>query len=397
MSCSPRYGLVPGMIAALLLWGAADPALAAAPFEPNDTIDQPAGPLAGGQIYSATTETRNDDDWYRLYLAGNQQIAMNVTMAPVCADGLADTSSEWRLLTDLGETVTHGDRDASFLYTTPPSGGEYFFEVVARAHADINYVPCNYTVQFTPPEALVDGPPPLPRMGLPEPNNSRMQATPNLTAGVIYTGTIETSNDRDWGSFSLLPNTDVTVEFTTICPQTADGDPGEAVGEVHPPLSDTANKLLNPAAFHNHRARNSFNTEDQGGVYFLEVSGEQGCSWQVVLSPISAFGTLRPSVGKPGATSGSGRVSYSTQVSLRRQGRRISGRVTSAGKGCGRQRRVVLRRLGQGLRSAGRSVTRADGRYVIRLARVPRGRIYVVATDRVVTGNHCRVGRSRAL
>jgi hypothetical protein len=61
---------------------------------------------------------------------------------------------------------------------------------------------------------------------------------------------------------------------------------------------------------------------------------------------------------------------------------RYGGRVTTVST-CRRNRTVVLRRVGRGTRSFGRTATRSDGTYTIRRSRRVRGRVYTyVSTSR---------------
>ena len=66
-----------GAVAALLLCLSA-PALAAGPYEPNDSINT-ATALIGGQDYDAAIETASDQDLFALYIVGSEPVDITVT------------------------------------------------------------------------------------------------------------------------------------------------------------------------------------------------------------------------------------------------------------------------------------------------------------------------------
>src|SRR4051812_44887214 len=69
--------LLSGAVAALTL-GLTAPALAAGPYEPNDSIVT-ATPLAGAQDYNAAIETPKDQDLFALYIVGSDEVDITVT------------------------------------------------------------------------------------------------------------------------------------------------------------------------------------------------------------------------------------------------------------------------------------------------------------------------------
>jgi len=82
--------------------------------------------------------------------------------------------------------------------------------------------------------------------------------------------------------------------------------------------------------------------------------------------------------------------------SLRRRGSRYSGRLNTRSD-CLRRRTVVLRRVGSGTRSFGRTLTRNDGTFTFQRTRRLRGRIYVVVVARRQAQTICSAGRSATL
>jgi uncharacterized repeat protein (TIGR01451 family) len=83
-----------------------------------------------------------------------------------------------------------------------------------------------------------------------------------------------------------------------------------------------------------------------------------------------------------------------TGITVRRSGRRITGRVKSA-PGCLGRRQVLLRRAGKGSKRYGAAVTRDDGTFKITTKRRLPGRVYVVAGKSYgADGRICDAGRS---
>jgi hypothetical protein len=72
---------------------------------------------------------------------------------------------------------------------------------------------------------------------------------------------------------------------------------------------------------------------------------------------------------------------YTTSSTLRRRAARYSGRVAGF-SGCQGRRTVVLRRVGSGTKSFGRSLSRANGTFTIQRSRRLRGTLYVIVLQR---------------
>jgi hypothetical protein len=82
---------------------------------------------------------------------------------------------------------------------------------------------------------------------------------------------------------------------------------------------------------------------------------------------------------------------------LRRRGARYSGRIVST-NACRARRTVVLRRLGSGSKSFGRTVSRANGTFTIQRASRLHGQLYVtVLTRKASTTVICSTARSATI
>jgi hypothetical protein len=80
-------------------------------------------------------------------------------------------------------------------------------------------------------------------------------------------------------------------------------------------------------------------------------------------------------------------------ATARRVGSRYSGRISTRSD-CMGQRTVVLRRVGSGTRSFGRTLSRANGTFTVKRSRRLRGRVYVVVLSRKTGVITCQSARS---
>ena len=88
---------------------------------------------------------------------------------------------------------------------------------------------------------------------------------------------------------------------------------------------------------------------------------------------------------------------WDSSLTFHRRAARYSGRLGSAGKECIAGRRVVLRRVGSGLRAFGAAYTRRDGTFTVLRHRRLHGLIYAVAASTRSSTALCRSGRSGAI
>jgi hypothetical protein len=121
----------------------------AAPYEPNDTIQQATGPMTGGQNYDAAIETENDPDFYYFNVSGQRQIDVALTrLGGSCRSvALLDQDGQevdYAYFGDVGET-THILRSTA--YST-----QYVLRVV-------QYEGCQYRLRVDPADALTTSPP----------------------------------------------------------------------------------------------------------------------------------------------------------------------------------------------------------------------------------------------
>jgi hypothetical protein len=181
------------------------PAMAAADVEPNNSVFDPEGPILGGQDYSGTLGSGNQDDWYVLYTDAVQQLHVTAPQAvgnPCLTVALTDANGR-----PIAPDYTSRAGTTRFFvhvsYTPPfnpscPSGMSYGFRVDSTG-------------------MLVPGPGKLPVKGTREPNETLEEAGGPLVAGTWYFSKLETVNDQDWLHFYVRPGAGlVDVETVTF-------------------------------------------------------------------------------------------------------------------------------------------------------------------------------------
>ena len=192
-----------GAVALLAAVGAV-PASAAGPFEPNDNIGQAYGPLTGATDYSAALESRSDRDYYMFYAASQAQldIAFTVGLAGCPTLLLADRNNG----EVLGFVRPSAGTTAHIRYTSPPGGSRFFLTVETDSCADPGK-PAPYTVRIDPGGGVTGGASIPPPTATSEPNDSAGQAWGPLTAGTMYSASLDASGDnQDWFVFYANPN-----------------------------------------------------------------------------------------------------------------------------------------------------------------------------------------------
>jgi hypothetical protein len=178
--------------------------------EPNDHIYDAEGPVAGGVNVPGTLAPGDWDDYYLVYVQGQQQIHFSF------ADGSANSYDDClsaELLDADGNSVAAD-------YTTGASTTQFYVHVHRDGSSSCSGGP-GYSFRIDPGAALVGGPGKQPIAATGEPNESPDQAVGPLLPGVWYTGRMETSNDQDWLFFYTQPGThqlDVRITAPTSRP-----------------------------------------------------------------------------------------------------------------------------------------------------------------------------------
>ncbi len=120
------------LLAALLL--CRTPALAAAPFEPNDSPLAATGPLGPGQVVAATIESSTDRDFFYFYATGAGASPVTVTVHSLGGNTRAASGLAAAVLDAKGSSLT----SLSFIYdgetrsaTVLLQPQKYFVEVAA--------------------------------------------------------------------------------------------------------------------------------------------------------------------------------------------------------------------------------------------------------------------------
>jgi hypothetical protein len=260
-------------------------AWAAGEIEPNNDIIYSQGPI-GSTSYQGHLGASDEDDWYWVQLAGGQQISFSAVFEeqgcffPDADARLIDYSGKV-LLNLSGPTFEPGVVQEDH-YTTPPNAQTYFVEVEHGGEDE----DCAYSFQIGPAAAFAPAPPKPPLLPLSEPDDLVAEAH-EIGAGTLYTGKIDTSNDVERLFFIAKAQQSVAVEI-------AGGDCG---GRIEAGVAPPKNSGTFPETAYGSTdswGRAVVKT-GSGGRFDVTVSGDTGCTWQLLLSPASALGADAPS------------------------------------------------------------------------------------------------------
>jgi hypothetical protein len=251
--------------------------------EPNDDIITATGPISAAG-YTGLLSGPYDDDWYVVQLGGGQQVTLAVDFEGDCYfPNVRALVRERRGIYIASLVAESSETTASF--TTVPAGGVYYIELEGRTASG-----CNYSFELTPASAFAPAPPPLPIVSVSEPDDFSQQAH-EVSAGAIYTGTIQTVNDVEQLYFPTLANQTVAVEVA------AGGCEGEVEARVIPATTESGDNSKTAYGDTSEWGLATIAT-NTGGRFGVEVSGggdepsdDLGCVWQLLASPPSAIGT----------------------------------------------------------------------------------------------------------
>lgn len=128
-------------------------AAADGPYEPNESVTQTFGPLAGGISYNGVIETSNDVDWFHFYIAGQRQFEVVLTWrGGDCYDitaTLRDREGGQELSTSVDSSP---ESTVGRITLTSPGSARYNLEVNGCTGGA-------YTIQITPADAVTAQPP----------------------------------------------------------------------------------------------------------------------------------------------------------------------------------------------------------------------------------------------
>lgn len=258
-------------------------------YEPNDDIVAATG-MVGERSYSGTLETEQDEDWFWLPIAGQQQITFNAQfLDDVCwLDGQANA----RLIDQSGKEIADleaisKDEDngvQSFHYTTPPVAKAFYVRVAgASGNEDL----CRYNISVSPATSVVAPPALNPVIGVGEPDNFKSTAHGPISGEVLYAGMMETAGDVDQLYLKTKPGRELNLEMATYGCGFNDG----VVGDI-----DLA--FNTPSVFPDlypgsdgQGDRSQILDTGPGGLLYVVISGDASCDWQFWASPASALNT----------------------------------------------------------------------------------------------------------
>jgi hypothetical protein len=270
------------MLAALVLAAVVAPSAvrAAGVYEPNDEVAAATGPIAP-QSYSGTFDTDQDEDWYWIPLAAQQQVDVAVHFSEFgCSYG-----GRAYFMNSRGETLgtldaieqgyggEEGEEPLHFKYTTPRASGVYYLRFVGAAP------PCAYEFSVAPASAYAAGIA-NPAVHFPEPDNYKNSAHGPIGAEVLYSGAIDAAGDVDQLYLEAAPDAKIEMELFSYCD-----------GGVQAAITNTAQRSLNgglEASEGTARGGDLFETGPGGRIY-VAISGDVGCHWMFRVSPSSAL------------------------------------------------------------------------------------------------------------
>jgi len=265
-------------------------------FEPNDSISAATGPLAGNTAYKGTLETEQDEDWFWIPIAGQQQVTLSVVFhGSSCWLGEGHVSAE--LLDQAGKEITsvdailqdEGNKPQTFSYTTPPAARAYY--VLLSGGGGGSEPPCEYEFSISPATAISPAPAQNPVVSLGEPDNFKDSAHGPLAGEVLYAGSIDATGDVDQLYLEAKPGRQLSLELVSYGCEREDGVEG-----VYTPFGKQA--IYNELVDYETGRWNGVTVDTEGGgSIYVALSGSAGCDWQFWASPASALLT-QPKVPK---------------------------------------------------------------------------------------------------
>jgi hypothetical protein len=387
------------LLATLVLAGAAE----AAPYEPNDTFLQAAGPLSGGRDYVAAIETANDVDYYFFNTNGQRQIDASILDLGGSGCGgadmtLRDTDGEGLGYAEGGTTV------ADHILYTAPRASQFVLEVDG-------YTGCNYRMRVEPSDALTGQAPGLVATigGHDEADGDEVQRllvdgrligeARGSTAATFVLGrlpssaqiTFEASNASDDWAYAFDLTNQTSREVTTVFHESESGYESR-IGVVRRVVLSPSGALLQGCG--EVFASITCIPVDRDGDGF---ASDRDCDEVSSAVHPGAAEVLDNAVDENCDGVAAKRVRYSSSLTIRRKGKRYFGRVSSTAAECVSRRRVILRRKGRGTRVFGVTTSRRTGRFSIRRSKRLRGRVYVAVATKVTAGSRCTTAQSRRI
>ena len=254
--------------------------MGASEAEPNNDIISPNGPISSVP-YTGTLESEQDDDWFWLQLAGDQQVTISAAFfGGDCSFPDAEITLRdyyGKEIASLGPSEYEGEL-STYHYTTPPQSSTFYIE----AEGNVDHKGCRYEFQVSPPSAFAPAPVKPPIITMSEPDDFTNQAYGPISADTVYAGKIETINDVDQMYFEAKPNQSITTEL-------AGGSCNGHVEATISPIGESKGFPQSVSGSYEERGHETFDTYS-GGRFYVAVTGDYGCDWQFMISPPPALG-----------------------------------------------------------------------------------------------------------
>jgi hypothetical protein len=128
-----RHALLLGAAVLSIFAAAAQSAIAAGEWEPNDSYLTAAGPLTAGTTYTGAFETSNDVDYFYFYVPQQTQLQFKVTNSTpqnvyICTDIERQALDRVEGISGSTSLTVYGGESKSGAVTLTP--GKYYFEVI---------------------------------------------------------------------------------------------------------------------------------------------------------------------------------------------------------------------------------------------------------------------------
>lgn len=334
--------------------------------ELNNSVLYANGPVPADGFLTKK-DTSDDIDFFKVNFKGKRQVSATAVGVDKTCGGFELTRADGDWSRRFDSFFGKPDVDT---WTTPRDDTEY----IGRTITNLNSFPvgCQSLISFAPADAVVVTPITLPDYG----RTLDLQAPGSLPLEqpFSFTATGRAADDDQVVAWLVDGGCGASPSTTT--------DPGSAYRTAGPALAfGTFTQSLTISAAPSTYAQRQLCVWLVDGLNKLATLQRQATV---------QFGDPPPPPAPPAP------VTASTATTVKYAKRRYSGRVTSANIACYRGIRVELRRKGKGSRSYGSTVTRQDGTWTVRRARV-KGKIFAFVPAQTSRGVSCLSSQSAAL
>lgn len=401
--CTTLHGALAAMLATLLV-AAASPVASAqtvvAEPEPNNTLFQAAGPLAPSTTYTGTLDTPADVDYFYYVVSPASKGTVNVVSSGGCAPMLDVAPREQ--LGDGWIPYWPWAGSSSVIDRRPEpyeaSAGTLPLRVIVRLTAGVRCVSStSYTIAVEGPGITTDPAQVSASIGPsadPVPVPAGLDGA-WLIGGAAYAAAIDSGDDVDTFRFRVRP----AYKAAATLISGAAGCSRPLSFSISKPDATGRRPIDEPSL-------TPYTNVDAGSLWTLSfaAAADLGPEWQIEVTggcvglqyqvrvdrPADILAPPLPVATRPIPT-------VATRITLRRRGKRYTGRVTSTQPACMKARRITIRKLGRGSHVFAAITTHTNGTFRLRKRTRIGGRIYAVAKRITRPSLACGEARSRTI